>query len=40
MIDGDVALLACDHDTVLTSDAEDIRALLRERGPRAAVTAC
>ena len=40
VIDGHIALLASDRDTVLTSDAEDIRALLRERRCRAAVAAC
>jgi hypothetical protein len=40
VIDGHVALLAHDHDMVLTSDVNDIRALLRERGCDAHVRPC
>jgi hypothetical protein len=40
VIDGHVALLAHDHDVVLTSDVYDIKALLRARGCDAHVMSC
>jgi len=40
VVDGHVALLAHDDDVVLTSDVEDIKALLRERDCDARVRRC
>lgn len=40
VIDAHVALLAGDTDTVVTSDVDDIRGLLRARGSRAHVRRC
>jgi hypothetical protein len=40
VIDGHVALLAHDHDVVLTGDVNDIVALLRVRGCDAHVRPC
>jgi hypothetical protein len=40
VIDGHVALLARDHDVVVTSDVDDINALLRERACHAQVRQC
>ena len=40
MIDAHLALLAHDHDIVLTSDAKDLRTLLRAAGTTAHVKPC
>lgn len=40
VVDAHVALLAGDHDVVVTSDAADIRRLLRARGSAAQVRSC
>ncbi|CAN5641759.1 MAG: PIN domain nuclease [Actinomycetota bacterium] len=40
VIDAHVALLARDEDMVVTSDADDIRTLLRARGSVASVVRC
>jgi hypothetical protein len=40
VIDAHVALLAGDEDVVVTSDADDLRALLAARGSAAAVWRC
>jgi ABC-type phosphonate transport system ATPase subunit len=40
VVDAHVALLAADHDTVVTSDPDDLRALLRASRRAAAVLGC